>query len=289
MKGIALAILFVTALFSLPHGVNAEAAPSLVLSSVTISPAEVMVGGSFESEMMVVNVGSLVALTAELNFDLVSISGRPFSITSSGTLLNIGELAPGANMTLRASFAVSFQGTTGTYDVPYRLTYSDENKYSYTKSGTFGIVLRGVPDLEIQYLTVDPAKLTPTVDGTLSISFINIGTELAKDVTVRIYNDGGLLTSTVGYVGELDRGAVKTVAFGIHVDEAPAIGTRLANLTLTYTDPSGNFYTSRKICELRVYPYEPLIPSYDYPFIAGAVLFTVLFYIALRRLGHGLW
>jgi hypothetical protein len=289
MKEIAFSIIFVVALLGSPHIAGAIAAPSLVLSSVRISPAEVMLGGSFESEMVVVNVGSLVALTAALSLDLASIPGTPFSIVGSGTLLNIGELGVGENRTLHATFAVSYEKGAGAYAIPYRLTYSDENKYSYTNAGTFAVVASGTPDVEIHSVTVDPEKLNPNLDGTFSVSFINMGTEVAKDVNIRIYNDGGLLTSTITYIGELDRGAVKTVAFGIYVDEDAAIGTRLLNITLAYEDPSGNPYASWKVYELRVYRLQPLIPVYYYPFMVGGAAFMIGIYIASRKLGYRLW
>ena len=285
LLGIAALMLLFNSLVGTVHG----GAPFLVLSSVKISPPSVMVGSVFVAEMLVVNLGSLAALTATLTLELAPISGAYFSIVSSGTVLNIGELQPGANMTLSASIAVSYEARTGTYDIPYMLTYSDESRYSYNNTGTFGVMISGTPDVQIQSATVDPVKLSPITDGTLSISFINIGTENAHDISVRIYNDGGLLTSTVSYIGSLPRGAVNTIGFGIHVDPDAAIGTRLVNITVTYKDPSGNDYVTSKIYDLKVYALEPLIPLYDLGLIAGALFFAALLYLSFRRVGHRFW
>jgi hypothetical protein len=275
-------------LLALPDSVCA-AAPSLVLSSVRITPGRVIVGSVFDVEMVVANVGDLTALTAALALDLTSIPNTPLSVVGSGTLLDIGQVPAGANASISASLAVGHQAATGTYDIPYVLTYSDENKYWYNSTGTFGVIVSGTPDVEIQSVMLEQSDLKQGTDSTLSVSFINIGTEDGYDITIRIYNDGGLLTSTVAYIASLARGASTTVAFGVHVDQYAAIGTRLLNITLDWRDPSGNRYLNEKAYDLRVYPSEPLIPLYDMPLIAGIVVFIVIVYVAFRRLGHRFW
>jgi hypothetical protein len=284
------AVAFIVVLLSFPRTVASGPAPNLALSSVKVSPPDLMVGGVFEAEMLVVNLGTLRALTAVLNLALGSCAvPETFSILGSSTSFSIGDLDVGANRTLKATFAVSSYSATGPHAIPYTLTYSDENHYSYSTDGTFGVVIRGIPDVEIQFVSVDPAKVTPTVDGTLSLSFINIGTDVASNVTVKIYNDGGLLTSTVAYMGQLDRGAVKTLAFGIHADQYAPTGIRVLNITLSYIDSGGNRYAGSRAYDLRVYPLEPVIPYYYYPFIVGGVMFIVGLYIAFRKLGYRLW
>jgi len=284
MRWVLCAAVIVLALVSLSSRADAQAAPSLVVLSVRLSPQNAMVGGLFNVEMLISNVGSLNALTAQVELDLNVVSGTPFSMIGSGTVLNVGALGVGANKTLDASIAVSLRAATGTYNIPYTLTYSDENYYSYEYGGTFGVVVTGIPDVQIQSITLNPLKLTQNTLGTLSLSLIDAGTEDAENVTVSIYNDGGMFTTTVLYVGQLARGATNTVDFGINVAQDAPIGTQLVNITLTFKDPSGTPYENSRIYELNVYPSQPLIQTYDIGLILLAVAVVMGAFIAYSRL-----
>lgn len=283
MRRKVLMIVIMAVLLSFPGTVRAEA-PTLVVSSIIVSPPIVMVGSVFQAEMVVVNTGAAKALTVALSMNLPSMSVAYFSVVGSGTVLDIGELAVGGNATVRASIAVSYQATAGTYDFPYTLTYSDENNYSYNNTGAFGVTIEGIPDIEVQSVTLDPARLTPTTDGTLTISLVNTGTDDAQGVTVRVYGDTGLLTGTVAYLGLLARGAEDSIVLGIHVDSNAAAGTWLTNITLSWRDSYGNSYANWRTYDLRVYPSDPLIPTYDIALIAGAIVFILAAYIVFRRL-----
>jgi len=260
-------------------------APILLVSNVTITPESVKVGGTFNAELKIENVGELKAVTAVLTFNL----SYPFGLVASGTSVNIGEVDVGGNRTFRCTFSVDQYAKTGTYLVPYAMSYSDSNHYTFISFGKFGVVVHGIPEIQIQEITVDPTQLNPSSDGILTIQLMNVGTEVALDVTIKILNGEQLLTSSITYVGLIDRGTMKTVIFGIHVSPEADEGIRFLTINISFKDPAGNVFSLSKNFEIAVYEVEPFIPAYYYFFIGGAVAVVIGVYVAVRRLGIDIW
>jgi len=260
-------------------------APILLVSDVKITPESVTVGGNFSAELNIRNVGEVKAVTAVLNLNL----SYPFALVGSGTAMNIGELEAGDNCTLRCTFSIDSSARTRTYTIAYALSYSDLNDYTYMSLGEFGVVVCGIPEIQIQDITVDPTQLNPSTDGLLTIQLINVGTEVARDVTIKILNGEELLTSSIAYVGQIDRGTTKTIIFGIHVSPEADEGIRFLTINITFKDPAGKVYSLTKNYEMAVYEVQPFIPTYYYYFIGGAVAAVIGIYIALRRLGVEIW
>jgi hypothetical protein len=266
---------------------RAAPAPILVVSNVTFEPEKIVVGGEFRTRFLVTNIGPKKTVTATLS--LMITPSLPFGVIGSGTVLDIGQLEPGSNNTVEAALSVDGQAKTGTYSVPYTISYTDENNYSYSDSGAFGVVVRGTPQVQLQDITADPTPLTPGADGALTIQLINLGTEVAHDVTVRIFDGDELLTNTVTYVGEIGREATKTIIFGIHVDPEADEGTRMLNITMTYADPGGDSFSYSRTYDLQIFAPQPLIPTSYLIMIAVGAVGAVGAYVAFRRLGIELW
>jgi hypothetical protein len=169
------------------------------------------------------------------------------------------------------------------------VSYSDANHYTFNSSGNFGVVVQGIPEIQIQDITVDPTLLTPSAEGILMVQLINVGTEAAADVTVRILNVEQLLANSITYVGRIDAGNTKTVIFGIHVSPQVDKGIRFLTIDITFKDPAGNVSSLSKNYELAVYEVEPFIPTYYYFFIGGAMVAVIGAYVFIRRLGFEIW
>ena len=260
-------------------------APILLVSNVTITPDSVMVGGNFSADLMIKNVGELEAVTAILSLNL----SYPFALIGSGSTINVGEVEVGDNRTLRCTFSVDSSAKAGTYSIPYVVSYSDANHYAFTSSGNFGVVVQGIPEIQIQDITVDPTMLTPSAEGILTVQLINVGTEAAADVIVKILNVEQLLANSITYVGRIDPGNTKTVIFGIHVSPEADKGIRFLTIDITFKDPAGNVSSLSKNYELAVYEVEPFIPTYYYFFIGGAMAAVIGAYVFVRRLGFEIW
>jgi len=262
-----------------------EPSPNLILSKIDLSPGRILVGSTFNASIIVSNTGSLDALAAELSFNLT----YPFAIVASGTTIFIGKLNAGSSTTLSAEISVDRGARTGTYSVPYVFQFSDQNNYTYTDTGTFGVTLFGQPQIEIESISIDPAALTPETVGELTLSITNAGTERATDVRIRILNGDDFLTSTASYVGTVDPDKSATISFGVNVQDSAVEGRRSLEIVMSYSDPTNATYQISRSYDVTIYQQQPFI-SLTYVLIAVVGILVVVFgYVGFRRLGYKLW
>jgi hypothetical protein len=256
-------------------------APDLELSTVEYSPANLIPGNAFSAKISVSNIGSLSS-----NSSLFSFLTLPtqISMLESGSTFNLGSLGPGENKTLTIRMAVDLSAHTGSYLLPYQMTSITETGYSYAFKGAFGLLVGGVPDVRVHDVIVDPSSLVRGADGILTLELINAGTEVAEKLTVRMYS-AGILTSTISYVGKMDRDVFVDLTFGIHVDKYEKIGPHMLNLTVTYMDPNGNSFVESKQYAIEVLAPASLLPSYDIGLIVLSAVLIVVALFSLRRMG----
>ena len=257
--------------------------PALILANVTFAPSAIFVGDEFHVEFLISNVGELDAKKALATFTVPA----PLAIVGSGSAIGLGDLKVGGNVTASLKLLVGAQAAPGTYVVEYEFEYSDENEYSYTSGGNFGVTILGISNLQIDSISIDPPKLVPGTDGFLTIQLINVGTERATDVVIRILDAQDILTTSTNYVGEIKPKDVATQTFGIHVKQEATEGLRAVNVTVGWREPFRQQQLQRSwILDLQVFAQEPFIP-YIYFYIAAAVaIVAVGMYVAAKRLGY---
>lgn len=259
--------------------------PNLLVSAVKISPNTVMIGSAFSTTLVVSNIGSLDAETATLSLNLT----YPFATTASGTTLNIGYLAVNSTAEISVEISIDRSAKSGVYSIPYSITFTDADNYTYTNSGTFGVTINGIPQVAIASVSIDPSNISPETNGFLTLSLANTGTAPALNIQVRIFGGDDILTSTLSYVGEIDPGNQATMTFGVSVIDSAALGARSLSIDIRYNSPNGTSYETAQLYNTYVYPLTPFISTLDIVAVAVVVLVVLFAYIAFRRQGYRLW
>ena len=262
-------------------------APVLIVSNVTFDPSTITVGAEFRARFTITNNGTKGTVTATLS--LLLSPRLPFGVVGSGRVLDVGELEPGGSKIVELTLSVDAHARAGTYSMPYEISYTDDNDYFYSDSGSFGIVARGTPRVQLEDFTVDPTPLTPGTTGALAIRLVNAGTDVAYDVTVTILNGDELLASTVSYIAQIGRGTNETIIFGVYVSPQIAEGKHLLNLTIAYKDSAGGSFSCQETIDLDISAVEPIVPSYYYIIALAVFLAAVGIYVSFKKMGIDLW
>jgi hypothetical protein len=255
-------------------------APRLVVSGVEYSPSEATAGDAVDARIKITNAGSLDATTSALRLTELPTG---ISVPQNASTFNLGALNVSASVYLTVRFLVDRSARTGPCLFPYELSYATGSAYAYEYEGAFGMIVGGVPMVEIHDLTVDPSTLVRGTDGTLTLELMNSGTEEADKLTVRMYN-ADMLTSTIAYAGRIDRGMVVDLIFGIHVDEAEGLGVHALNVTITYADQRGHGFAESRLYEIKVVPRTSLLPPYDIALGILSIALVIVALFSLRRL-----
>ena len=256
-------------------------APLLAVSTVDYSPPQPAPGETVDARILITNIGSLNATDSALT--LVALPHH-VSLLETGSTFHLGPLSVGKTIEFTAKLQVDRSASTGPHLLQYQLSYTGETGYSYAYQGAFGILIGGFPEIEIHDVIVDPSTLNRKGDGTLTLELMNSGTEAAERVTVRVY-DADMLTSTMGYVGRMDRGSVVNLVFGIHVDKNEDFGAHVLNMTITYVDQKGDSFLRSELYRLEIVQATPLLPVYDVFLGLLVGFFSTLVLFSFKRLG----
>ena len=240
--------------------------------NITTYPAKLKPGEKGLIEVKLKNIGN--ETIQSLNMRL--LVNYPITPLESDLEEFITQIEPGEIVVVNFSIAVDDSATDFTfYEIPLILEYEDKFG-SYRKNTTIGVEIRGEPKILIQEIIVEPSELTLGSEGMFMITLINIGTESANDVKIKISGGEELLTGEYQFIGEIAPGDSQTTTFGVNVDSKAKIGEYGLTINISYKDRYGNSYSDSKIYVLQVYPTRSLIPmEYVYVFIVIAVLFIV--------------
>lgn len=238
---------------------------NLRVMKVITKPDIITPGEAFGMSVSFKNVGGEPAELIKVKL----LTNPPLSIIESDAETYIPSLEPNETAGTDFRIAIDNSAESKLYDVSLSVEYLSRN-IRFVKNNTFGIVTRGIPNIYIQEIILQPSKLVQNKDGLLIIKLINTGTESAEDVKVRIMGGKGLLTESFNFIGEVKRDDIETTSFGVYIDPSEEIGIHGLNIDITYKDKFGNSYTESKIYEVSVYPKSSLT-SY---IIAAVVLIT---------------
>jgi len=238
---------------------------NLRVMNVVTKPNIITPGEAFDLSVSFKNVGGEPAELIKVKL----LTDAPLSIIESDAETYIPSLEPNEMAGTDFKIAIDNSAESKLYDVSLSLEYLSRN-IKFFKNNTFGIVTRGIPNIYIQEIILQPSKLVQNKDGLLIIKLINTGTENAEDVKVRITGGKGILTESFNFIGEVKRDDIETTSFGVYIDPSTKTGTHGLNIDITYKDKFGNSYTESKIYEVSVYPKSSLT-SY---IIAAVVLIT---------------
>ena len=126
---------------------------------------------------------------------------------------SIDEISEGDKETFRFDVKASNDAKINDYDIPYTITYSEDNVVK-TKKGFIGITIEANPELEFVVNTENPVIGT---DGKIIFKIVNKGFSDARFVSVKITPQGyTLLSDKEVYIGTVSSDDFETITFDVH-------------------------------------------------------------------------
>lgn len=249
------------------------------LEKISTHPEILMPREKGTIEITLKNVGGTTIRT--LNVNLIPVS--PIKPSTSDLEMSYSQIEPSESVTAVFDIAVEDSVPENVfYDLPLILKYEDDFGL-HTKNTSVGVEIRGEPNVLIHEIILEPNRLTtdPNLEGMFMITLINVGTEYAEDVKIKICGGEEILTEEHQFIGEIAPGESQTTTFGVSVDENIETGKHGLKLDISYKDRFGKSYLTTKMYILSVFPAEPFIPA-NYVYIMTAfIIFLILGYVAL--------
>src|SRR5690606_2527867 len=177
---------------TLPPPTPVPGRPSLIVRDFVSTPTIVEPGGTVELQFEIINQGNRaaqgVAVSLGADGSFVPASGQ-----ASATIASI-EPNASASVILRA--VVSMEATAGPNNVPIEMTYRDFSGESYTSSATVSVVVGENSETSqvvlVRYST-QPDPVEPAQRIMVDVLVMNMGTDVARQVLLRIAGEGGVL------------------------------------------------------------------------------------------------
>ncbi|VVB97387.1 Uncharacterised protein [uncultured archaeon] len=153
---------------------------------------------------------------------------------------------------------------SGTYEIEFRAHWlSDEQQRETNK--TFKVMVRGMPQLVISDITINPLRISPKDKFDLTFSVSNAGTGTAREVQV------SAATSSLPFVSmdadtkaikRLDPGESIQLNYTIQVKDKTEISSYSIPIKMDYKDENGRNISSKSLAGIRVLGKAELAVSY---------------------------
>jgi len=202
----------------------------------------------------------------------------PFALTGSSSNFFIGDLRQGESKSLQIEISVDRKALVGVYSIPFVVSYEDHYGKSYTKSGLIGVKILGKPQIFIDEIIVDPSPVTPGESGLMTVKMTNVGTDAARDASIKIFGGKNLIASSFAHVANIDSMKSESIIFPVSVDGTLEPSTYLLNITVIYRDDLNNTYNVSKLYEFKVLPITPFVPYFYIGVAAGIAAVALVGY-----------
>ncbi|MBI2134666.1 hypothetical protein HYU09_01635 [Candidatus Woesearchaeota archaeon] len=141
---------------------------------------------------------------------------------------------------------------SGVYQVPLKITYSDELGKTYFKNSTLGFVVGAKPDLSVTLDTTEVYQAKKP--GEVVIKVVNKGVTDIKFTNVKLMpsKDYNILSNDEDYLGNIDSDDYETAEFNIYVENKKDKKIMLP-IILEYMDANNNEYRTEMNIEMPLY------------------------------------
>jgi hypothetical protein len=215
--------------------IPSSSAPTLSLQNVALNPNTTSPGAPFSITANVVNTSNSTAY----NTILAIAPPAQFSLLSTGSIIPLGILPPGASMPVTLLLSVSSTTATPGYTLAYILNYSDYSGVQYKTPGTMSLPSPPAPTLVIQNVSLNPTTIQPGTTFSLTAIVVNSSnsTALNSVLTITPPSQFSLLgTGSVIPLGTLQPGASKSLTLHLIVSNSGGAAANTIAYSLSYTD-----------------------------------------------------
>ncbi|MFH1642910.1 MAG: COG1361 S-layer family protein [Nanoarchaeota archaeon] len=246
-----------------PFTINIQTHDAIIsVESVESEPKEFAPGGEGVVSIKIKNMADSVLkeIRAKLEVSLTKTTTTsiitteyPFSPIGSTNEKTITILDPGKETDFKFNLIADPNAEANVYKVPLSLIYSDELGKNYSKQLIISLVIGEEPDLAVNF---EESTITaPKTKGTVSIKFINKGTNNIKFCYVTLLEDNGysILSTENVYIGNIDSDDYETVDFDLYINSEEDI---FLPLTVEYKDANNKDYKKNIKIPLKIYSSE---------------------------------
>ena len=235
--------------------ISMPGADALTISSVDVSPEQIIPGGTAEITLNLENNFDRTLSDIEVYLDFSS-EKVPIAPYGSGAEMSIEEIKSYKSKTLIFSVIALSDAKPGVYKIPVMIKYTD-NGTEVKKSSLISLSINSNPML---YITAEDSILIKGQGNTLSIKIVNNGLSDVKLLTIKLNEVIGInmLSQSEVYIGELSSDNFDSAEFKIFVSEN-APGLLNMPVELRYRDAANNELKETKNLEINAYSKEEAI------------------------------
>ncbi|MCL4519514.1 MAG: hypothetical protein M1587_09985, partial [Thaumarchaeota archaeon] len=160
------------------------AAPVLSINKVNFLPNLIAPGSTFTAQITI-SSSTAVAYNAMISFNTT----YPLGVTGTGSTFPLGLIGASSTYTLNANFSVAPIASTGDYNVPYSLTFSDVSGVTYTSTGQITVPVTGTPtrpQLIVAQVHFNPQVISSGTTFTTYINVNNTGSQEAYGASISV-------------------------------------------------------------------------------------------------------
>ncbi|MCX9009514.1 MAG: COG1361 S-layer family protein [Candidatus Methanoperedens sp.] len=154
--------------------------------------------------------------------------------------------------------------TSGSYDIEFRAHWSGNNIFRETNK-TFKVMVRGMPQLMISNITINPERISPKDKFDITLSVSNDGTGTAREVQVSAVTSGLPFVSVdadTKIIKRLNPGESIQMSYAIQVKDKTEISSYSIPIKMDYKDENGENISSKSFAGVRVLGKAELAISY---------------------------
>ncbi len=144
--------------------------------------------------------------------------------------------------------------SSGSYDIEFRAHWLSNDQQRETNK-TFNVIVRGVPQLVISNITINPQRISPKDTFDLTFLTSNEGTGVAREVQVSAATSGLPFVSVdadTKTIKRLDPGESVQLSYAVQVKDKTEISSYSIPIKMDYKDENGENISSKSFAGIRV-------------------------------------
>ena len=221
----------------------------LSVNSVSIGKKTLEPGASNTVKIKVSNDADSVLKDIKARLEL---GGLPFIPLGSTNEKNIYKIDSKESYEFNFELLANPEAASGVYQVPLKITYSDELGKTYFKNSTIGLIVGAKPELSV---TLDTTEVYESKkSGEIAIKVVNKGVTDIKFANVKLMPSKGyrILSNDEDYLGNIDSDDYETAEFRIYVENKKDKKIILP-IRMEYMDANNNKYQADMNIEMPLY------------------------------------
>jgi len=221
----------------------------LSVDSVSIDKNALEPGSSGNVRIMLSNKADSILKDIKVRLDLGNLPFVPLGSTNEKSIYQIGSEG---SHEFDFELLANPEAESGVYQVPLKISYSDDLGKGYLKNSTIGLIIGAKPDLSI---TLDETDIFEAgKPGEIVVKVVNKGVTGIKFVNVKLKKSSlyRILSNDEVYVGNIDSDDFETADFKIFVEKNKNKSIAIP-VSLEYKDANNNDFEKEIGLQLDLY------------------------------------